>query len=311
MNEIMEKKFWEFVAKRQEVWYHSKVLNRPIIDGDEILRKYRFCNVYRFLDRGTLYPIEKFICPTINLSNTDLVFKTILYRILNNPDTWEDIGQSLHDFNPDMFEYRITSLIESGRPLYDGRSYVPFSRIITATKGLSITERLVLTACRLALTIDELTKKLINEEDGQSAFNFIRHFSSDVRIGGFCAYQILIDLTYQRTNDKPLSPIDTSKWVHSGPGSKNGAKLLGINNPFKAMKILHKSQPHWLPFPIGNFNEQIELSFPNLEHSLCEFFKYQRIKDGGFKRPYAKLGTRWQPEKPYPPWLSGRMHGYG
>lgn len=311
MNETMEKEFWKFVAARQELWYYSKVVNHPPSDGDEILRKYRFCNVYRFLDRGTLYPIEKFIHPEINLSNADLVFRTVLYRILNNPDSWECIGQGLHSFDIRRFEYDMLVLIESGRALYDGRSYVPFSRVITAIKGLEIQDRLVLMARRLIAVINELTRKLTGEEDCKTAFDFIRHLSSDVRIGGFCAFQILLDLTYQRNNDRPLSPIDTSRWAHCGPGSKSGAKLLGVNDPLKAMRMLHESQPHWLPFLIGNFNEQIELSFPDIEHSLCEFFKYQRIKNGGFKRPYAKLGTRWQPKNPYPPWLSGRMHGHG
>lgn len=47
--------FFEFIYDRQEIWHRRNVLNLPAPwSTDEILRNYRFCNVYRELDGGTL-----------------------------------------------------------------------------------------------------------------------------------------------------------------------------------------------------------------------------------------------------------------
>jgi len=308
-NMSTKKEFWKFVAERQENWYYSKILNRPIIGGDKILRKYRFCNVYRFLDRGTIYPIEKFLWLKEPLTAEDLVFRVVLYRILNRPDTWEYIGQGLDEFNLATFKSKILSLIGDGKKLYDGLSYKQFTRIITAKKGLSTTERFVLAAKELVPAIWNLTDVLSTETDGERVLYLIRRFSPNVWIGSFCAFQILLDLTYLRFNSRPLSPININEWVHCGIGSERGAKLMGMDDPLEAIKILHGSQPEWLPFLMGRSNKPIKLSFPDIEHALCEFFKYHRIKSGGFKRPYGETNRKWQPKKPYPPWAKGKIRG--
>lgn len=310
MKKITKMDFWKFVAKRQEVWYYSKVLNRPIIAGDEILRKYRFCNVYRFLDRGTAYSIEKFLWPEKPLAPEDLVFRIVLYRILNKPDTWERIGQGLNRFDLAVFKSEISSLIGDGKKLYDGLSYKQFTRIITIKKGLGTSERFILAAEKLVSAIQRLTTILSAETDGECALNSIRRFSPDVWIGSFCAFQILLDLTYPRPNFPPLSPVNVNEWVHCGIGSKKGAELLGMDNPLEAVKVLYGSQPEWLPFLISCFDRPIKLSSPDIEHALCEFFKYHRIKGGGFKRSYGETNRKWQPKKPYPPWAKGEIEGY-
>lgn len=310
MRKITKRDFWKFVEKRQKMWYYSKVLNRPVPRCDKIIESYRFCNVYRFLDRGTIYPIEKFLWLEKPLSSEDLVFRVVLYRILNRPDTWECIGQGLDGFSLAMLKSEILSLIGAGKKLYDGLSYKQFTRIITAEKGLGTGERFVLAAEELVSAVWKLATVLSTETSGESALNSIRRFSSDVWIGNFCAFQILLDLTYPRLNSPPLSPIDINEWVHCGVGSKRGAELLGMDDPLEAVKVLYDSQPEWLPFLIGRFNKSIKFSLPDIEHALCEFFKYHRIKSGGFKRPYGKTNRIWRPEKPYPPWVVGKIRGY-
>lgn len=306
---IRKEEFWKFVAKRQESWYYFKILNCPIPHCDKIIKSYRFCNVYRFLDRGTLYVIEKFLWPKKPLAPEDLVFGIILYRILNKPDTWERIGGNLDRHNLTAFRSGVSSLIKNKGKLYDGLSYKQFTRIITAKKGMGTAERFILAAEKLAPVIKNLSAWLAAETDGDLAINLIRRFSPDVWIGTFCAFQILLDLTYPKAGGSPLSPVDVNRWTHCGPGSKKGAKLMGISNPLEAVEILHGSQPEWLPFLMDSSGKPIKLSFPDIEHNLCEFFKYHRIKNGGFKRPYVGEKRKWRPAEYYPPWATGKIKG--
>ena len=54
--------FFEFIYDRQLIWYKKEVLLLPPPwTDDPVLGKYKFCNVYRELDRGSKYLIKTVI----------------------------------------------------------------------------------------------------------------------------------------------------------------------------------------------------------------------------------------------------------
>jgi len=308
INEAAEKRFWEFVRKRQLAWFDSKILKTTPSYNDKIIESKRFCNIYRFLDRGTLYPIEKFLWYKKSITLENLIFQIATYRILNDPDTWENIGLSLNKFNPATFKSKASHFLKSGRKLYDGHSYMAFTRIITKKKGMKPIDRLTMAVEKLALKAKELSILLSTETNAEIALDAIRFLSPDVGIGKFCAFQILLDLTYPRIGALPLSPIDINQWVHFGPGSKKASLELNIDNPLTAAKILCSRQPKYFPFLIDLSGNIVKLSLPDIEGAMCEWFKYERAKVGGFSKKYRPISSRiWQPIKWYPPWISGKI----
>src|SRR6267142_1184093 len=86
--------FWWFVNERQHIFYKRFILKKPRPwTKDKTLQTYFFTNVYRQLDRGTLY-LTTNIYPHIDKNSSDrpdadALFNTLIYRLFNHIPTWE------------------------------------------------------------------------------------------------------------------------------------------------------------------------------------------------------------------------------
>src|SRR3990167_9532028 len=84
INEEEIKNFFHFINERQEIWY-KRFINKedPPWTNDKILQKWKFCNVYRENDSGTIFLQENILNTK---SDIELLFKIIVYRIFNKID---------------------------------------------------------------------------------------------------------------------------------------------------------------------------------------------------------------------------------
>jgi len=48
------KEIEKFISERMNVWEKKEMKSEPPYTDDEIISKYRFCNIYRELDRQTI-----------------------------------------------------------------------------------------------------------------------------------------------------------------------------------------------------------------------------------------------------------------
>jgi hypothetical protein len=114
-------------------------------------------------------------------------------------------------------------------------------------------------------------------------------------LGGFMAYEIVCDLryTYLLSNAS-----DVSTWTNLGPGANRGlARVLGEEMPVnKVGKIIPNIRPDRVE-QVHKLLLMVRKKLPNMprfemreiEHSLCEFFKYDRALfnlPGKSKRKY-------------------------
>ncbi len=99
-------------------------------------------------------------------------------------------------------------------------------------------------------------------------------------IGPFIAYEIACDLRFT-----PLlsGATDINTWANLGPGAVRGLKRLGMKPTVQSMVELYglaineEMVGHHV-FPHNDGDPPFELR--EIEHSLCEFDKYQRVKTG-------------------------------
>ena len=93
--------FFEFVFDRQAVWYKRTALGLPAPwTDDNILQNFRFCNVYRELDGGTI-AIGKYLAQPLPAEQK--LFNIIAYRFFNRRDTIENLfGGLLSEQNFDF-----------------------------------------------------------------------------------------------------------------------------------------------------------------------------------------------------------------
>ncbi len=291
----MEEEFFKFIYKRQLIWYKRFVLHekQPWTE-DDVLGKYKIINVYRELDKCTIYAIEKFK----DIKNREKLFLNIVfYRFFNQTNLYEKIGiepfseidDKLKDKIIDSFE----NLKRKGYPIFNN-AYLISSGTAGQKKHVSIISNLQ--RLKLKELVDEIDKCKSPEES-------LAIIQKIPMVGPFLACEIWTDLTYFNFFKQEWNDND---FVNVGPGAKWGLEII-FNSPLsKKEQKEHLSKLYELQKDyLKNINEKIKeplkwkdiafkkaysnypfLSITNIEGALCEFRKYWNISHGKGRRKY-------------------------
>jgi len=92
-------------------------------------------------------------------------------------------------------------------------------------------------------------------------------------VGKFVGYEMVCDLRFTNV----LDAVDTLTWANVGPGAERGLRRLGMDPTLESMREL-LSRKNELQSYVFDCEWPFELR--EIEHSLCEFDKYQRVKTG-------------------------------
>lgn len=298
MKKILQ--FYNFVYDRQMVWHNKSVLNLPKPwSEDKILNEFFFCNVYRELDKGTRYLIEKVI-DNPKLRKEDKYFNIVAYRFFNWVGFFEEIfGEPNHSFLFDRLEieakmdgrkagkgklfhnaYTVTQMAfptdKYPYPEKDYRKGVKHAQILLALEWLA-----------QAISTDHYTD-IRTAPTPEFAFDEIKAIPL---VGPFLAYEIFCDLAYGN-----LIPFTDNDFVNIGPGAIWGLELIfdkkfSNKEAVKACEFLRDEQAmffqqlktetgkDWwkIAYPKAYTNTPY-LSLRNIEHSLCEARKYWNVQ---------------------------------
>ncbi len=293
-NKIIIADFFSFIINRQTIWHKRFVenLSAPWID-DPVLGRFRFCNVYRQLDSGTI-AITKYICGG-NLSPGQKLFNIVAYRFFNKKDTIESLfGGPLNNYDFDFAKLekqfdcaKLKENIFNNAYLVSSHNYDPNYR--PREKHIQI----LMMLRDLSKKMDEFTKEL-QSSSPDNAISIINKF---VPLSGpFLAGQILLDATYT----KDLVKFTDNDFLVVGPGAKWGLNIIFNQNlsdidAIEKCKYLHSIQneflgDEWMKVRWQNpdYSNAPYLSLHDIQNSLCEFRKYWRLSNGenGRKRYY-------------------------
>lgn len=280
--------FFDFARERHLVYLKRMHGLPPPWTTDEVLRHHRFTNVFRELDTTTIWFRESIRNPL--RKKLWVVPATVIFRWFNRITTGEVLAPYL--LNPwlgrerDDYMSLIASMERAVRlslpqgPWVTG-SYMVFSGKNNGDKltGLMLFIRGFMAWWRRRGEVEfsrmpnlQKAHQLLQEVDGLS---------------GFTAYEIVTDLRWTSA----VSAADAISWAHAGPGATRGMSRLlhGEDDYLDQMKIddqlklnkemrdlLAKSrQPEFWP--------QRDLEWPawelrEVEHTLCEFDKHERIR---------------------------------
>lgn len=293
--------FFEFVFDRQAVWHKRTALGLPAPwTDDEVLQNFRFCNVYRELDGGTI-AIGKYL--TQPLPAEQKLFNIIAYRFFNRRDTIENLfGGLLSEQNFDFktLEKRFDAKKEEGNIfsnayLITAHAYNPDYR--PQDKHVQI----LLMLNDLRFKLEDIIKNL-RESAPQEGLKIIAEAVSSA--GPFLAGQILLDATYAQN----IVPYTANDFLIVGPGAHWGlniicGRVLNKKEADAECRKLWQMQPQAFAelkqTTDKDWNEvrwQSEsycggkyLCLHDVQNSLCEFRKYWRLKQGeNAKRRYFK-----------------------
>jgi hypothetical protein len=247
------------------------------------MQKYRFCNVFRELDRTTIWLRENI---RQRLPPNDVhahLRAVVIFRYLNRIETGEALSDLLHwpswrDDTLDVVEKRLRRLVAEGRPIL-GAAYM----IKTPLRRDKVSGLLEIWRALLGQQ-DTLINSML---EGNSLQHATELLSEQHYVGPFMAYEIVTDL---RHTSLLGSAHDIMTWANPGPGAmRGGARMLNlaasdlsrsnrshVTRVMDTMKSLlwTSKDPFFWPAEWGAWEMR------DVEHNLCEFDKYERARLG-------------------------------
>ena len=211
--------FLLFVLERQKIWVNKKAGVEPLT-GNLVLGSKWFTNMYRELDRGTIYFRKEIIRTTLKghiISDKisqklveEILFKSIIYRLINKVETFMDYGGIPGITSLAKFLLHLKEKKESGTTIFTAAHQ---------NMGLS---RLLKTFEYVKKNISSLTSQVITGAHEKSSRKSFKAILTIPNVGDFFAWQILTDLLECRV----LGELTDNQWAALGPGAKNGLRRM-------------------------------------------------------------------------------------
>lgn len=259
----------------------------PPFTNDPILQRYRFTNVFRELDKGT--KCLRLMCQ-FKEDPGMLVFNIIWYRFFNRYEHALDIG--FCDFETLVKKIRHKSAM--GERIFT-------SAHMTAGKADISKLDYYIQACEHIWRVRENIAEVVQhgscttkcEPNIEHAFHTVKGLQC---IGPFVAYEIASDFRWYP--QLLPHPPDVYTWANVGPGCRRGLRRLGYEdfedplgyvyghltdpaNEYLGPHIReHISRSHWNDIYRDGTSRWPPFELREVEHSLCEFDKYQRALTG-------------------------------
>lgn len=274
---------WRFAAERHRIYMLRASGSPPPWTSDEVLTTFKFTNAYRAADRVSQFFIR--MANSHREIDTDTLFlRTMLFKIFNKIETWEEIVSRLGLPDAKSFDFRecaniLSDLKRKGVSIYSGAYIMPSGGVSGVPKHKM---HLDLIETMLA---DHLADRIASTKTLEDTYRLLLKYPS---IGPFLAFQYSIDLNYTT-----VIGHSEMEFVVAGPGAHDGlAKCfssLGDFDPEDTIRWLTENQEEEF--------KRYDLDFPSLwgrplqlidvQNLLCEISKYTRVSHPEIK---GKLG---------------------
>lgn len=279
--------FWYFVDERHAIYERRQAgMSFPWTD-DEILRTYKFTNIFRELDTGTIWLRKNIREPYAK--HRELFFNIAMYRLYNYVGTAQDILDNVGFITNYAIQFQEVKRVVRRRER-EGKQIFTGAHMITGTLGGDKVYQ-VFDKCLNALWENREELQPYPGYTLEEAFNMLN--SHTPGYGPFISYEVVTDLRHTRYLE---DASDIMTWANPGPGAVRGIyRLLGlkvgkgiskkgypnrdecINIMRQLLKISEYSRPDDFP----------QMEMRDIEHSLCEWDKYERTRRGE-GRPRSK-----------------------
>ena len=259
------KELFDWVIERQAIYRRRESGAPKPWTKDVHLQVYKFCNVFRQLDKTTVWLMKKFY----KLNSPRLPFAAAMARSVNLIETLEEVGFP-ETWSKSKFVEKLKARQKSGRPMVTA-AYI----ISPGPKGLGMANHIGNTLENVWKTGNSWVRPSVQETH--------ESLCEIDGIGPFVAHEIVTDLMYTKwLKNAP----DRMTWVNVGPGSKRGLNRVferpletnvsvrqALDEMMFLLKLALKKFPKYDPM-----FKTMELR--TIEDCLCEFDKYQRVKSG-------------------------------
>lgn len=267
--------FFETMYERQMIWKRRFLdnKNRPWTNN-KIFQESKFTNVYRELDRNSQWQIKNILLDK-ELSLKNLIWKMMVFRFFNNPETFtfEPKGKVVQ---PGLFGATVKSGLKqaqstdelisatkwrNGIPDWDEYNEDEFSRFIAGVRSSGqnpyTTAYLINSQatpgqprdyCYTRVVIphlhDNVSKLIATVLSAKKPEEIIEYLKTFPAVADFIAHEFYQDFTYiSRYTDRKFMKFDQNDFTNVGPGASIGIRLIYPN--LKTVKE-QKQAIYWL-----------------------------------------------------------------
>ena len=286
--------FWNFVHERHEIYRRRFLEKLPAPwTEDPVLQKFFFTNVYRQLDKGTIYYVDN----VLNHENAaEDFFETLVYRQFNNWRTYEFMKSFRKPGDWQNWQGIATRLIEYGHE--NNTNIFTDAHMTTGVKWGGYDNKPFNVCWMLHLHWRNLST-VFGWVMGAASLKERHGFIAGLQgFGPFLAYEVVTDMNYAvHLNPNGFTEDD---WANPGPGCRKAIDLMILphtidityESVMRTLRVLQYEYFTALEIPFNYLEGQYDLSLRNIEHSLCEYYKYDRAKRTGKARRKYRLGGR-------------------
>lgn len=296
--------FFEFAHKRHTMYLRRQAEEPWPWSDDPVLNKYRFTNVYRELDATTVW-FRKWVRDPLR-SRPEVLLATILFRWINRTITgeaifrqvmddgrtpWQDLLEASEGSEEDI-QQAFARMHDAIKTMLGRGPYMTGAYVIKSPDGydkltgvLKNVEWFMSARCGFRdemLGWREMADTLLaGPVTLRNMWEWVREHKF---MGDFMAYEVVTDL---RHTDMLCDAPDIMTWANPGPGAMRGlnrlhgrymkaARTHRAEYIMEMRELLDMSRDGAWP----NDDDYPPLEMRDIEHTLCEFDKYERTRTG-------------------------------
>lgn len=300
--------FFETMYERQMIWKRRFIDNLPPPwTKNRILRDYKFTNVYRELDRSSQWQIQNILLDE-SLTLKDLIWKMMVYRFFNNPQTFETGKHIWRNGIPDYDEYNVEtfadfiySVRKSGINPFTNAYYINSDAASGKGRDYCYTKVII------PHLHDNINRLIIEVKKASTPEDIIVFLKTIPGVADFMAHEFYQDFTYiPKYTNREFMKFDQNDFTLVGPGASVGIRLifpsLNYNEQIKGIYVLRDiaseklkeisikkgEEMQFVYWDKNNKKYEItkkcNLTLHQIEMWLCEFSKYWKMKIGEGKK---------------------------
>lgn len=265
--------FWYWINERHKIYLKRKAGELKPWTNDVILQEYKFTNVFRELDKTTVWMRKNLTRPNAHKSAALMIFNCCVFRLFGTIEMNEVLGWVTH-WNPKRVRALVEDRLKNKRQVFTG-AYMITNAGRSCPKSKVVVDHFLTPIWENRVLISNQILKNPTLENAHVVLGEYEGFGG----GGFMAYEVVSDLRWTPVLDKAK---DKMTWANPGPGCIRGLKRLYGNEVefykdeeiLSRMKYLLKESDKYLAKYVPSFELR------EIEHSLCEFDKYCRVEYG-------------------------------